>query len=77
MANLTNLQISFTIIYMIAEKLYLTMEDPLSLWNDLKDRFDLYRAIFLPKANHVLLNLRLQDYVRASDYSSALFCITS
>ena len=40
------------------------VDPPLTLLNNLKGIFDHQRDIFLPKAKHEMLNLRLQDYVR-------------
>ena len=56
---------------------YLTVEDPLMLWNDLKERYDHQRDIYLPRAKYEWTNLRLQDFAKVSDYNSELFRITS
>lgn len=55
---------------------YLTIEDLLTLWSDLNERFGHQRDIFLPNAKHKWLNLRFQDYARVSNYNYARFCIT-
>ena len=64
----------------IAESLknqYLTVEDPLELWLELKNRYDHQRTIQLPKAQHDWLNLRIQDYKSVEEYNSELFKIVS
>nr|XP_017239229.1 PREDICTED: uncharacterized protein LOC108212006 [Daucus carota subsp. sativus] len=56
---------------------YLTVKDPLNLWNDLKERYDHQKTVILPKARYDWLHLRLQDYKSVSEYNSAMFKITS
>ncbi|XP_074567163.1 uncharacterized protein LOC141823846 [Curcuma longa] len=56
---------------------YLTVKDPLVLWNNLKERYDHLKTIILPKAQFEWLHLRLQDFKSVSEYNSALFRITS
>lgn len=56
---------------------YLTVEDPLELWKNIKERFDHQKLVILPKARHEWLNLRLLDFKSVSEYNSALFRITS
>ncbi|XP_021975561.1 uncharacterized protein LOC110870692 [Helianthus annuus] len=56
---------------------YLTVEDPLELWKNIKERFDHQKLVLLPKARYEWLHLRLQDYKSVSEYNSALFRITS
>ncbi|XP_074365610.1 uncharacterized protein LOC141706705 [Apium graveolens] len=41
---------------------YLTIKDPLTLWKDLKERYDHQKMVILPKAHYDWLHLRLQDY---------------
>ncbi|KAJ0441054.1 hypothetical protein HanIR_Chr16g0793411 [Helianthus annuus] len=55
---------------------YLTVEDPLELWTNIKERFDHQKLVLLPKARYEWLHLRLQDFKTASEYNSALFHIT-
>ena len=55
---------------------YLTVEDPLILWSNLKERFDYQRDISLPNGKHEWLNLRFQDYARVFDYDSLLFRVS-
>ena len=52
---------------------YLTVKDPLVLWNNLKERYDHLKTIILPKAQFDWLHLRLQDFKSVSEYNSALF----
>ena len=56
---------------------YLTMKDPLVLWNDLKERYENKKSVILPKARYNWLYLRLQDFKSVSEYNSTLFKITS
>lgn len=48
---------------------YLMIEDPLTLWSVLNERFGHHRDILLPNAKHEWLNLRFQGYARVSDYN--------
>ncbi|XP_021971351.1 uncharacterized protein LOC110866511 [Helianthus annuus] len=41
---------------------YLTVEDPLELWTNIKERFDHQKLVLLPKARYEWLHLRLQDF---------------
>ncbi|XP_058208289.1 uncharacterized protein LOC131321309 [Rhododendron vialii] len=56
---------------------YLTVKDPLNLWNNLKERYGHQKAVILPNARYCWLNLRLQDYKSVSEYNSTLFKIVS
>lgn len=56
---------------------YLTIEDPLDLWNELKIRYDHHRTVLLPKANYDWRNLRFQDFKSVEEYNSAMFKIVS
>lgn len=56
---------------------YLTVKDPLVLWNNLKERYEHQKAVILPRARYYWLHLRLQDYKSISEYNSALFKIVS
>ena len=56
---------------------YLTVKDPLVLWQSLKDRYDHQKTVILPKARYDWLHLRLQDFKSVSEYNSALFQISS
>ena len=54
---------------------YVTVKDPLFLWNDLKEIYENQKSIILPKAHYNWLNLRLQDFKSLSEYNSTLFKI--
>ncbi|GJT07375.1 S-type anion channel SLAH1 isoform X1 [Tanacetum coccineum] len=56
---------------------YITVKDPLVLWNKLKDRFDHQKTVILPKARYEWTHLRLQDFKSVSEYNSAMHRITS
>ena len=56
---------------------YLTVKDPLILWNNLKEMYDHQKTVILPKARYDWLHLRLQDFKSVSEYNSAMFRITS
>ena len=56
---------------------YLTVRDPLILWNKLKARYEHQRTVILPKAQNDWNNLRLQDFKSITEYNSALFSISS
>ena len=56
---------------------YLTIKDPLVLWNNLKERYDYQKTVILPKARYDWMHLRLQDYKTVSEYNSAMFRISS
>ena len=55
---------------------YLTVKDPSTLWNDLKDRFDHQKTVILPKARNDRMHLRLQDFKTIGEYNFALFKIS-
>ena len=56
---------------------YLTVKDPLVLWQSLKDRYDHQKTVILPKTRYDWLHLRLQDFKSVSEYNLALFQISS
>ena len=56
---------------------YLTIKDPLVLWQSLKDRYDHQKTVILPKARYDWLYLRLQDFKSVGEYNSTLFQISS
>ncbi|XP_051140025.1 uncharacterized protein LOC127257635 [Andrographis paniculata] len=56
---------------------YLTVKDPLDLWNELREIFEHFKYITLPKARHDWLNLRLQDFKTVIEYNSVIHQITS
>jgi hypothetical protein len=56
---------------------YLTVKDPLILWNNLKERYEHQKTVIFPKARYDWIHLRLQDFKSVSEYNSALFKISS
>ncbi|XP_056856662.1 uncharacterized protein LOC130506071 [Raphanus sativus] len=56
---------------------YLTIEDPLELWTELKNRYDHQKTVILPKALYDWRNLRIQDYKSVEEYNSVMFKIVS
>lgn len=56
---------------------YLTVKDPVILWNNLKDRYDHLKMVVLPQARYDWTHLRLQDFKSISEYNSAMFRIIS
>ena len=56
---------------------YLTVKDPLVLWNHLKDRYEHQKTVILPRARYDWVHLRFQDFKTVSEYNSAMFKITS
>ncbi|XP_070681353.1 uncharacterized protein [Malus domestica] len=56
---------------------YLTVEDPLALWNALRSRYNHQTTVILPKARYDWTHLRIQDFKSVAEYNSALFRITS
>jgi hypothetical protein len=56
---------------------YLTIKDPLILWNNLRERYEHQKSVILSKARYEWINLRLQDFKSVTEYNSALFKIRS
>ncbi|GAV62392.1 hypothetical protein CFOL_v3_05916, partial [Cephalotus follicularis] len=56
---------------------YLTIENPLELWQKLNDRFEHLKAVVLSKALNDWSQLRFQDFKTDSEYNSTLFKIVS
>ncbi|KAK4724950.1 hypothetical protein R3W88_027729 [Solanum pinnatisectum] len=56
---------------------YLTIKDPLILWNNLKDRYDHLKLVLLPQARHDWFNLRLLDFKSIIEYNSSMYRIIS
>ncbi|KAM7466550.1 hypothetical protein LguiB_014112 [Lonicera macranthoides] len=54
---------------------YMTEEDPLGLWQSLKDRYDHQKLVILPSARNEWINLRFQDFKTVAEYNSSLFNI--
>ncbi|XP_015081283.1 uncharacterized protein LOC107024858 [Solanum pennellii] len=55
---------------------YLTVKDPLVLWNNLKDRDDHLKLVVLPQARYDWIHLRLQD-LTINECNSSMFKIIS
>ena len=47
---------------------YLTIEDPLDLWKELKSRYDHQKTVLLPKAIYDWKHLRIQDFKSVDEY---------
>ncbi|XP_060216729.1 uncharacterized protein LOC132644167 [Lycium barbarum] len=56
---------------------YLTVKDPLELWNNLKDRYEHLKLTVLPKAQYDWMHLRLQDFKTITDYNSVIHQVSS
>ncbi|GAV83539.1 UBN2 domain-containing protein, partial [Cephalotus follicularis] len=56
---------------------YLTVENPLELWQNLNDRFEHLKVVVLPKALNDWSQLRFEDFKTVSEYNSTLFKIVS
>ncbi|XP_070032073.1 uncharacterized protein [Nicotiana tomentosiformis] len=56
---------------------YLTVKDPLVLWNGLKESYDNLKLVTLLQVRYDWTHLRLQDFKSVSEYNSAMFKITS
>ncbi|XP_050113912.1 uncharacterized protein LOC126592233 [Malus sylvestris] len=54
---------------------YLTVEDPLTLWNALRSRYN--HQTMVPRARYEWTHLRIQDFKSVAEYNFALFRITS
>ena len=56
---------------------YLMEEDPLALWDSLKERYDQQRAVMLPEAQREWSLIRFQDFKSVAAYNSAVHKINS
>ncbi|XP_074293378.1 uncharacterized protein LOC141620394 [Silene latifolia] len=56
---------------------YLTVKDPLILWQNLKERYDHLTTVILPKAKFDWIHQRLQDFKSVIEYNSAMHRIAS
>ena len=56
---------------------YLMEEDPLALWNSLKERYDQQRAVMLPEAQREWSLIRFQDFKSVAAYNSAVHKVNS
>ncbi|XP_059277849.1 uncharacterized protein LOC132032049 [Lycium ferocissimum] len=64
-------------LYELLKSEYLTVKDPLELWNNLKDRYEHLKLTVLPKARYDWMHLRLQDFKTVTDYNSAIHQVSS
>ncbi|CAN6547698.1 unnamed protein product [Malus baccata var. baccata] len=55
---------------------YLTVEDPLTLWNALRNLYNHQTTMILPRARYEWTHLRIQDFKSVAEYNFALFKIT-
>nr|XP_008373282.2 uncharacterized protein LOC103436613 [Malus domestica] len=56
---------------------YLTIEDPLTFWKALKNRYNHQKMVIFPRARYEWTHLRIQDFKTVAEYNSAIFRITS
>ncbi|XP_048447480.1 uncharacterized protein LOC103942170 [Pyrus x bretschneideri] len=56
---------------------YLTVEDPLTLWKALKNRYNHQKMVILPMARYEWAYLRIHDFKTVAEYNSAMFRISS
>ncbi|XP_059310924.1 uncharacterized protein LOC132062358 [Lycium ferocissimum] len=56
---------------------YLTIKDPLMLWNNLKDRYDHLKMVILQQEHFDWIHLRLQEFKSICEYNSSMFRIIS
>ncbi|XP_059658745.1 uncharacterized protein LOC132305076 [Cornus florida] len=52
---------------------YLTVKDPLTLWKNLKERYEHQKTVILPKARYDWIHLRLQDFKSSRPTGSVPF----
>ncbi|XP_060210801.1 uncharacterized protein LOC132637781 [Lycium barbarum] len=64
-------------LYELLKTEYLTVKDPLELWNNLKDRYEHLKLTVLPKARYDWMHLRLQDFKTITDYNSVVHQVSS
>jgi hypothetical protein len=56
---------------------YMMEENPLSLWDSLKERYDQQRSVMLPEAQRQWALIRFQDFKSVAAYNSAVHQINS
>ncbi|XP_028964640.2 uncharacterized protein [Malus domestica] len=56
---------------------YLTIEDPLTLWMALKNRYNHQKKLILPRAHYEWTHLKIQGFKSVAEYNSAMFKISS
>ena len=52
-------------------------KDPLTLWNEIRERYNHRKTMILLKARYGWMHLRLQDFKTVSEYNSTLLKISS
>nr|XP_008341470.2 uncharacterized protein LOC103404345 [Malus domestica] len=55
---------------------YLIVEDPLALWNELRNKYNHQKMMILPRACYEWTHLRIQDFKTVVEYNSAMFKIS-
>nr|XP_008372974.2 uncharacterized protein LOC103436327 [Malus domestica] len=56
---------------------YVIVEDPLTLWKALKNRYNHQKMVILPRARYEWAHLRIQVFKIVAEYNSAMFSISS
>ncbi|XP_059306172.1 uncharacterized protein LOC132057552 [Lycium ferocissimum] len=56
---------------------YLTVKDPLELWNNLKDRYEQLKLTVSPKARYDWMHIRFQDFKIVTGYNSIIHQVSS
>ncbi|XP_050113895.1 uncharacterized protein LOC126592211 [Malus sylvestris] len=56
---------------------YLTVEDPLTIWKALRNKYNHQTTVILPRARYEWTHLRIQVFKSVAEYNFALFRITS
>ncbi|KAM2716090.1 hypothetical protein EV2_045615 [Malus domestica] len=56
---------------------YFMVEDPLTLWKALKNRYNHQKTVILSRARYELTHLRIQDFKTMAEYNSTMFRISS
>ncbi|XP_050156291.1 uncharacterized protein LOC126630223 [Malus sylvestris] len=55
---------------------YLTVENPLTLWKELRNRYNHQKTVILPRARYEWTHLRIQYFKMVAEYNSAMFKIS-
>ncbi|XP_008343294.1 uncharacterized protein [Malus domestica] len=56
---------------------YLTVEDPLTFWKALRNRYNHQKTMILPMARYEWTYLRIQDFMTMAEHNYAMFIISS
>ncbi|XP_028945686.1 uncharacterized protein [Malus domestica] len=56
---------------------YLTVEDPLTTWKALKNRYNHQKTVILPRARYEWTHLKIQDFKMVAEYNYVMFRISS